>query len=119
MREAVHRHEDLARLSLLALILVLLGAYTQSRSSTFLTVPGIYNVLLLALPLAAVAAAEFVVMFIGGIDISVAGTMGVTVALLSFWVQSGSTVPALILALLIGLGVGTLIGIGNSTLIER
>ncbi len=119
VREAVHRHEDLARLALLALILVLLGAYTQSRSSTFLTVPGIYNVLLLALPLAAVAAAEYVVMFIGGIDISVAGTMGVTVGLLSFWVQSGSTVPALILALLIGLGVGTLIGIGNSTLIER
>ena len=119
IREVVHRHEDFARLSLLALILVLLGAYTQSRSSTFLTVPGIYNVLLLALPLAAVAAAEFVVMFIGGIDISVAGTMGVTVALLSFWVQSGSTVPSLILALLIGLGVGVLIGIGNSTLIER
>jgi ribose transport system ATP-binding protein len=119
VREAVRRHEDLSRLSLLALILVLLGLYTQSRSSTFLTVPGIYNVLLLALPLAAVAAAEFVVMFIGGIDISVAGTMGVTVALLSFWVQSGSTVPALILALLIGIGVGTLIGIGNSTLIER
>jgi ribose transport system ATP-binding protein len=119
IREAVHRHEDLARLSLLALILVLLGAYTQSRSSTFLTVPGVYNVLLLALPLAAVAAAEFVVMFIGGIDISVAGTMGVTVALLSFWVQSGSTVPSLMLALAIGIGVGILIGIGNSTLIER
>jgi ribose transport system ATP-binding protein len=58
-------------------------------------------------------------MFIGGIDLSVAGTMGVTVCLLSFWVQSGSTAVALILALLIGIGVGTLIGIGNSTLIER
>jgi ribose transport system ATP-binding protein len=119
LREAVHGHEDLARLSLLALVLVLLGAYTQSRSSTFLTPAGVYNVLLLALPLAAVAAAEFVVMFIGGIDISVAGTMGVTVALLSFWVQSGSTVPSLVLALAIGIGVGILIGIGNASLIER
>jgi ribose transport system ATP-binding protein len=119
LREAVGRHEDIARLSLLALILVLLGAYTQSRSSTFLTPSGIYNVLLLALPLAAVAAAEFVVMFIGGIDLSVAGTMGVTVCLLSFWVQSGSTAVALALALSIGIGVGVLIGIANSTLIER
>jgi ribose transport system ATP-binding protein len=119
LRDFVGRHEDLARLSLLALILVLLGAYTQNRESTFLTPAGIYNVLLLALPLAAVAAAQFVVMFIGGIDLSVAGTMGVTVCLLSFWVQSGSTAVALILALLIGIGVGTLIGIGNSTLIER
>ena len=119
LREAVNRHQDLARLSLLGLILVLLGAYTQSQESSFLTPAGIYNVLLLALPLAAVAAAEFVVMFIGGIDISVAGTMGVTVCLLSFWVQSGSTVVALILSLLIGICVGILIGIGNSTLIER
>jgi len=119
LRDFVGRHEDLARLSLLALILVLLGAYTQSRESTFLTPAGIYNVLLLALPLAAVAAAQFVVMFIGGIDLSVAGTMAVTVCLLSFWVQSDSTAVALILSLLIGIGVGTLIGLGNSTLIER
>jgi ribose transport system ATP-binding protein len=119
LREAVDRHQDLARLALLGLILVLLGAYTQSQESSFLTPAGIYNVLLLALPLAAVAAAEFVVMFIGGIDISVAGTMGVTVCLLSFWVQSGSTVVALFLSLLIGICVGILIGIGNSTLIER
>ncbi|MBN9621721.1 MAG: ATP-binding cassette domain-containing protein, partial [Actinobacteria bacterium] len=118
-RDFLGRHEDLARLSLLALILVLLGAYTQDRSSTFLTPAGVYNVLLLALPLAAVAAAQFVVMFVGGIDLSVAGTMGVTVVLLSFWVQSGSTAVALILALLIGVGVGVLVGIGNSTLIER
>jgi len=119
LRELFERHQDLARLGLLALILVLLGAYTQSQSSSFLTPAGVYNVLLLALPLAAVAAAEFVVMFIGGIDISVAGTMAVTIVLLSFWVQSGSTVAALILALAIGIGVGILIGIANSTLIER
>jgi ribose transport system ATP-binding protein len=119
VREAFNRHQDLARLGLLGLILVLLGAYTQSQEASFLTPAGIYNVLLLALPLAAVAAAEFVVMFVGGIDISVAGTMGVTICLLSFWVQSGSTVVALFLSLLIGICVGVLIGIGNSTLIER
>ena len=58
-------------------------------------------------------------MFIGGIDISVAGTMGVTVCLLSFWVQSSSTVLALSLALRSGSAWASLIGIGNSTLIER
>ena len=58
-------------------------------------------------------------MFIGGIDISVAGTMGVTVALLSFWVQTGSTVPALALAIAIAIGVGILIGLANASLIER
>jgi len=119
LREAVSRHPDGTRLGLLAVALVLLGAYVQSQASTFLTTAGIYNMLLLAAPLAAIAAAEFVIMFIGGIDISVGGTVSVTVCLLSFWVQSSSTVVSLLLALAIGIGVGTLIGIGNSTLIER
>jgi len=118
--EWVGRHQDLSRLGALLLVLVLLAGYVQSRESTFLTTAGIYNVLLLALPLAAVAAAQFVVMFIGGIDLSAAGTMSVTLCLLSFWVQSaGATVVALLLALVIGIGAGTVIGIANSTLIER
>ena len=119
LREAVSRHRDATRLGLLTVVLVLLGAYVQSQESTFLTTAGLYNVLLLAAPLAAIAAAQFVVMFIGGIDISVGGTMSVTVCLLSFWVQSASTAAALPLALAIGAGVGTLIGVANSTLIER
>lgn len=116
---ALDRHQDLARLGVLAAMLVLLGAYVQSRESSFLTTGGIYNVLLLALPLAAIAAAQFVVMFVGGIDISVAGTVSVTVCLLSYWVQSGATAVALILALVIGAGTGAVVGIGNATLIER
>jgi ribose transport system permease protein/ribose transport system ATP-binding protein len=103
----------------LTTLLVLLGAYVQSQESTFLTTAGIYNVLLLALPLAAIAAAQFVVMYVGGIDISVGGTMSVTVCLLSYWVTSGPTALTLVLALAIGVGAGTLIGIGNGTLIER
>jgi len=58
-------------------------------------------------------------MFIGGIDISVAAVMGVTVALLSFWVQSGSAATALLLAIAIAIGVGILIGFANASLIER
>jgi ribose transport system ATP-binding protein len=119
VRAAFSRHPEETRLGLLALVLVLLGAYAQSNESTFLTTAGIYNVLLLAAPLAAIAAAQFVVMFIGGIDLSVGGTMSVTVCLLSFWVQTGSTAVALLLALVVGIGVGTLIGIGNASLIER
>jgi ribose transport system ATP-binding protein len=119
LREAMGRHQDLTRLGVLAALLVLLGAYVQSRQSTFLTTAGIYNVLLLALPLAAIAAAQFVVMYVGGIDISAAGTMSVTVCLLSYWVTSGPTAVALMLALAVGIGVGTLIGIGNAALIER
>jgi len=118
-RASLARHPEGSRLGLLALVLVLLGAYASSSESTFLTTAGIYNVLLLAAPLAAIAAAQFVVMFVGGIDISVGGTMSVTVCLLSFWVQTGSTVVALLLALAVGIGVGALSGVGNAVLIER
>ena len=119
LREKVGRHPDGTRLGLLVVILVLLGTYVQSQESSFLTTAGLYNVLLLASPLVAVAAAQFVVMFVGGIDISVGATMSVAVCLLSFWVQSTSTASALLLALVTGIGAGALIGIGNSTLIER
>ena len=119
LRDAVGRHPDGARLGFLGVVLVLLALYVQSRESTFLTPDGLYNVLLLAAPLAAIAAAQFVVMFVGGIDISAGGTMSVTVCLLSFWAQSTSPAVGLLLALAVGLGVGTLVGIGNSTLIER
>jgi ribose transport system ATP-binding protein len=119
LRAAFAARPEASRLGLLTLVLVLLGAYVQSRESTFLTTAGLYNLLLLASPLAAIAAAQFVVMFVGGMDISVAGTMSVTVCLLSFWVQSGATAVALVLALAVGLGVGIVVGIGNSVLIER
>ena len=119
VRAALAAHPESSRLALLSVVLVLLGAYVQSRESTFLTTAGLYNLLLLASPLAAIAAAQFVVMFIGGIDISVGGTMSVAVCLLSFWVQSGATAVALALAVAIGLGVGALAGAGNSVLIER
>ncbi|MTD55562.1 ATP-binding cassette domain-containing protein [Amycolatopsis pithecellobii] len=118
LRAALGRHPDATRLGLLALALVFLGAYVQSQESSFLTAAGVYNVLLLAAPLAAIAAAQFVVMYIGGIDISVGGTMSATVCVLSFWVQSASAV-ALPLALAVGIGTGALAGIGNSMLIER
>jgi ribose transport system ATP-binding protein len=119
VRGLLARRPEASRLGLLTLVLVLLGAYVQSRESTFLTTAGLYNLLLLASPMAAIAAAEFVVMFIGGIDISVGAIMSVTVCLLSFWVQSGGTAVALVLALAVGIGVGVACGIGNSVLIER
>ncbi|WP_103382928.1 ATP-binding cassette domain-containing protein [Pseudonocardia dioxanivorans] len=118
VRAALRRHPDAARLGLLATVLLVLGAWAQSQESTFLTTAGIYNVLLLAAPLAAVATAQFVVMYIGGIDISVVGTMSVTVCVLSFVAQSTSAGGPL-LALATGIGVGVLVGIGNSVLIER
>jgi ribose transport system ATP-binding protein len=113
------RYRDGSRLGLLALVLVLLGLYAQSQNSTFLTSQSIYNLTLLALPLAIVAAAQFAVMFVGGIDISIAGTVGVVIVLLSFLVESGGLIESLLIAFGIAVGVGVVVGGTNATLIER
>ena len=52
-----HTSADGIRLLALVVLMVVLGAFAQCKNDTFLTAAGIYNVLLLALPLVAVAAA--------------------------------------------------------------
>jgi len=118
-REFLRIHQDAGRLVLLVLMLVALAVYAQTRNSTFLTPPSIYNVLLLALPLAAVAAAQFLVMFTGGIDVSVGATMGVTVALMSFVVQKSGLAGGLVLSLVLAMGIGLVVGVVNATVVER
>jgi ribose transport system ATP-binding protein len=111
-------HGNAARLALLLLLMFVLGAYAQSQNSTFLTVPSLYNIFLLAAPIAAVAAAQFVVLFVGGIDISVGAAMAIQVVLMSFWVQDGSFVGGLLLSLAIAVGFGVVLGVVNASLIE-
>jgi ribose transport system ATP-binding protein len=100
-------------------MLVALATYVQGRNSTFLTTPSMYNVFLLALPLCVVAAAEFLVMYIGGIDVSVGATMGVTVAVMSFWVTEANAAAGILIALAIAVGLGVLIGTVNAVIVER
>jgi ribose transport system ATP-binding protein len=75
--------------------------------------------MLLALPLAAVAAAQFVAMFTGGIDVSVGATMGVTIALMSFVVTSAGVAGGLLIAIGLAVGIGLVVGTTNATLVER
>jgi ribose transport system ATP-binding protein len=75
--------------------------------------------MLLALPLAAVAAAEFVAMFTGGIDVSVGATMGVTVAVMSFAVQSGGVITSLLISAGLAVGIGLAVGTTNGLLVEK
>ena len=117
-RGFVLAHGNAARLALLLVLMFALGGYARSQSSSFLTVPSLYNIFLLAAPLAAVAAAEFVVLFVGGIDISVGAAMGVQVVLMSFFVQNGSFVTGLLISLVVALGFGIVLGAVNASLIE-
>jgi len=112
------RHENGPRLGLLALLLVLIGAYAQSQNSVFLSHANVYNLLFLAMPLAAIAAAEFVVLFVGEIDVSVGAVMALTIVLMSQFVQSGDFLPAILLSLLIAVLLGVIVGSLNATVVE-
>jgi ribose transport system ATP-binding protein len=118
-REYLRLHQDAGRLGLLLLMLIALSGYVQGRNSTFFSTPSMYNVFLLTLPLAVVAGAQFLVIFTGGIDVSVGGTMGVTVAVMSFAVQSSSGASGIVISALIAIGVGTAVGLVNALVIER
>ena len=100
-------------------MLIALSGYVQVRNSTFFTTPSMYNVFLLTLPLAVVAGAEFLVIFTGGIDVSVGGTMGVTVAAMSFVVQRSGVAGGIVISALLAIGVGTAVGLVNALVIER
>jgi ribose transport system ATP-binding protein len=110
---------DLVRIPLLLLLIVLLGGYAQAKNSTFLTTLSLYNVMLLALPLVAVAAAQYFVLLVGGIDVSIGATMTLTVVVASYWVLTGSPAAVVVKSLGVIAVVGIAMGALNAVLVER
>jgi ribose/xylose/arabinose/galactoside ABC-type transport system permease subunit/ABC-type Na+ transport system ATPase subunit NatA len=111
-------HQGSLRAAVLVVLLVAIGAYAQAANSTFDTTASLYNILLVAAPLAYASVAEFLVVLVGGIDVSVGGVMALTVVVISFLAQNGSAVWLLPIMLLVAIGIGGLAGAGNATLIE-
>jgi len=110
--------EGIRLLALVGLMLAL-ALFAQSQNDTFFTENSIYNVLLVALPLVAVAAAQFFVLMVGGIDVSVGATMTLAVVLMSTWAETGSMAKVLLIGLLIALGLGLAVGGVNAFFVER
>ncbi|WP_345455212.1 ATP-binding cassette domain-containing protein [Nocardioides marinquilinus] len=113
------------RLAALVVLMVLLALFAQSRNDTFLTQPGIYNVALLALPLVAVAAAQYFVLLVGGIDVSVGAVMTLSVVLMSEWAavgadgSPGSTGGVMLTSLGVAILLGVAVGGVNALLVEK
>ena len=110
---------DGIRLVALVGLMVGLALFAQSKNDTFLTEVSIYNVLLVALPLVAVAAAQYFVLMVGGIDVSVGATMTLAVVLMSEWATEGGTGKVLGMGLAISLLLGVAVGAVNAFLVER
>ena len=109
---------DAVRLVALVGFMLVLCLFTQSRNGTFLTELSIYNVMLAALPLVAVAAAQFFVLLVGGIDVSVGATMTLAIVVASFWMRHGGQGKIVLLAMVVVLAVGLSVGLVNALLVE-
>lgn len=110
---------ELLRLVGLASFILLIGLFALSQNHNFASVPSLYNVFLLAVPLAAVAIAQYLVLLVGGIDVSVGATMSLSVVVLSFILQSSGLVGSLLMGLGASIVIGLVIGAINAWLIEQ
>ncbi len=107
------------RLIALVVLMVGLALFANSKNDTFLTENSIYNVALLALPLVAVAAAQYFVLLVGGIDVSVGAVMTLSVILMSEWAETGGTAKVLLVGLVVSLLLGVAVGGVNALLVEK
>ncbi len=94
----------------LAVVFAVLYAVTAWQDDSLLTMAGVRSILLLSCPLAVFAASQTVCMLTGGIDLSIAMTANLAAYIAA--VESGrGTVPALAMALGVGLAVGAVNGL--------
>ena len=110
---------DGLRLVALVVLMVALALFANSKNDTFLTENSIYNVALLALPLVAVAAAQYFVLLVGGIDVSVGAVMTLSVILMSEWAVTGGAGKVLLVGLLVSVLLGVAVGGVNALLVEK
>ncbi|MDO8308647.1 MAG: ATP-binding cassette domain-containing protein [Actinomycetota bacterium] len=110
--------EDFVRLAGLSLIVAAIWIAAIIIEPNFGSAQNFYNVLLLTLPLAVLAVAQFSVMLLGGIDVSVGAMVGLTVVVMSFFITEGNVIPLLLLSLLIALLLGLIVGGVNATLTQ-
>jgi ABC-type sugar transport system ATPase subunit/ribose/xylose/arabinose/galactoside ABC-type transport system permease subunit len=101
-----------AKLGLLAVFMLALGAYAATVDIRFLSLPNIAAICLFALPVALVALAELPVMIAGQIDASLGSAMGLTVVAVSFL----PTMPVPLLVL-VAITIGVLMGAVNAVLV--
>lgn len=96
LRRAIGRLDFPAtRLMALALAIIGIGIYVQSQTGTFFTEQFLYNVGLLAIPVVVASIAQFTVLLVGGIDLSMGGAIGLGVVITSFVATTGP--PALLI----------------------
>src|SRR5262245_59170072 len=98
------------------LIIVLLCALVGVRNPAFLTADNFRDIILNISILVIVALAQMMVIITRGIDLSVGSMIGLTAMMVSFTVVAFPDLPV-ILALILGMGLGAILGSANGLII--
>ncbi|UQX86997.1 ATP-binding cassette domain-containing protein [Jatrophihabitans telluris] len=109
---------DYAPVLVLALVMLLLGAYVLSKNSRYLGQFNVTSIMTSCAALGFIALGQTIVLLVGGIDLSVGPLAGFMVVVGSFFLTDGKSgiVMVLGLALMLACGVGN--GVVNGTLIR-
>ena len=103
---------------LLGVLIVLIGAYTASKTPSFLSEFNLNSLLLATLPLALVAMAQVNALLVGYLDISVGSTMTIGVIVASFLITDHATPLMMVVGVVAVLLAGVGVGIFNSLLVH-
>lgn len=103
---------------MIAILILGMGAYTNTKSDAFLSDFNLQSLLFATVPLALVAMAQLHVMLVGGFDISVGALMSLAVVVASFFMLRGDTLALVALGGLAVLGIGVLAGGLNAGLVR-
>jgi len=99
-------------------LILVIGRYTASQSSAFLSEFNLNSLLLATLPLALVTMAQMNALLAGYLDISVGSIMTMGVIIASFIVTDGAPPNVVALGGLAILGMGILVGLFNAALVR-
>jgi ribose/xylose/arabinose/galactoside ABC-type transport system permease subunit len=105
---ACARHPRRTIAAWVAILVVAIGAYVESRSSSFLSEFNLNSLLLSALPLALVSMGQTSALLVGGFDVSVAALMTMCVVTASFTMTPETSTLGLIPGTLALVGVAVL-----------
>jgi 5-methylthioadenosine/S-adenosylhomocysteine deaminase len=103
---------------LLSVLVIVVGAYTASKSPAFLSEFNLNSLLLATLPLALVAMAQVNALLVGYLDISVGSTMTLGVIVASFLIGRGVDAGGIIVGVGAVLLIGVIVGAVNALLVH-
>jgi ribose transport system ATP-binding protein len=109
---------DYAPSLVLALLILVLGAYATSVNVRFVSSFNIEKILLLAAALSFIGFGQMCAIFTGGIDVSVGPLVGLSVVISSFFFNEDSTAPIMALGLVAMFGTGAIVGLVNGSLVR-